>query len=348
MKRNNSIQLWRFVCSIAIVILHYNIQVGFCDKTGYGKGLRLIVEFFFILSGFLLAHKMDTKPETTPFGVLQGKLKSLYPHYLFSFLILAAAYALIDRTSVIKNIIKNFYEVFLLQNIFRGAKGFAAYNEPAWYVATLIFASYVVAVLLKRCFSLYMEVIAPASVLLIYSYFIKYHGSVSKWGGATELFNIDRLFLRGFAGISLGCLVYMAYRRLLEIEWKAWACRLMSVLLDIGLLLLLVFSFYYYGGLWDIVVTGGYAALILLSFLQNQQNTKSPGERFGRLCNYLGALSYAVYLNQELFRRVVLRYVPYLNHWSIQAILLYVAGLIGYSMLTMWTVNKIMKIVWRS
>lgn len=86
MKRNYTVEFYRFITIIFIAVFHFGIQ--YTGKFHWPKGGYLGVEFFFILSGFFLmreANKDKIKGESDSklsVNYLLSKLKRLYPDYL--------------------------------------------------------------------------------------------------------------------------------------------------------------------------------------------------------------------------------------------------------------------------
>lgn len=88
MKRNHSIDFFRFIFAMLIVFYHYLFHI-LGRKTGWYIG----VEFYFILSGFFLMKSYEENKkfclgEYKATNYLVDKIKKLYPHYLFSFLVM--------------------------------------------------------------------------------------------------------------------------------------------------------------------------------------------------------------------------------------------------------------------
>ena len=75
--KNSRIEFWRFCFAIGIAIMHF----------GYYNGFYIAVDFFFMLSGFLLMTSMARHPDWSVWKIFKGRLAGLYPHYLLSFLL---------------------------------------------------------------------------------------------------------------------------------------------------------------------------------------------------------------------------------------------------------------------
>ena len=82
--KNNLIELYRFIFILCICIGHFfanynnilGIKINFFER-GY-----LSVEFFFILSGFLFALKIDKNHNINIYDFIVSKIKRFYPIYV--------------------------------------------------------------------------------------------------------------------------------------------------------------------------------------------------------------------------------------------------------------------------
>lgn len=85
--KNNMISVWRVIFSYAIVFVH------FFNQYGHFTGWYIGVEFFFIVSGWLLSADLEKKNRNT-YVYTWSRFKRLYPEYFWAFLVSALLYAL--------------------------------------------------------------------------------------------------------------------------------------------------------------------------------------------------------------------------------------------------------------
>ena len=191
--KNNAIEFYRFLFAVIVYMLHARHYVG--GSIPWTKGY-LGVEFFFILAGFLLFKHFENHPihssiENFNWCYLKQRIKRLFPQHVFSWIGMCfVSVYLYDNTW--QNIIKKGYGEFLLLQAF----GFPSIiiNGVVWYLRALLLATYCIGYLILKRKDLFVYIIAPVSVGVIYGYFAETYNTLN----TGKLF-----FLRGFAGMSL-------------------------------------------------------------------------------------------------------------------------------------------------
>lgn len=192
-RKNNSIEFLRFLFMSILVAWHG----GFNFFThGY-----LVVEFFFILSGYFIYTSLVKKNK----GTLQytlDKIKRTYLEYIIACVFmfgLVALHALIhhEHFFTLDNLFKFIAECLLLQNIGIFSGGF---NTPLWYFSVLIWGGGGLYALLKYNKRLTVNIILPLYILLFYTYIFSRRDSIECWD--KDIFYIP--MLRGLADMSVG------------------------------------------------------------------------------------------------------------------------------------------------
>lgn len=158
-QRNNVIEFYRYLFMLVLLAWHGNY--GFFQH-GY-----LVVEFFFILSGYLLMNSYLKKPKTAAQYTID-RLKRCYFEYFvasfLTFLYFGILYNCLKHTMSLEVVLKYLPEIFLVQSvgIFNGG-----YNYPMWYFSVLIVGGYFLYFLISRCKSWATSFILP--LLIVFS-----------------------------------------------------------------------------------------------------------------------------------------------------------------------------------
>lgn len=214
-KRNGTIDFWRFIFAAGIVMYHarplFERDLFVCGYIG--------VEFFFIVSGYLLMKKADKRRSAAEragvsldiYGenlrMIRHKVSGILP-YLLPALLCAVLFRFVlsgmGAGEMLREMIYGLPELFSLQMFGFENSGFI---DVAWYLSALFIVSFLIYPILlrqKRGFVLYA---APLLVLFIYGFFSRtLNGAVNMpvhWYGLCY-----KGLLRGIAGMSLGCISY--------------------------------------------------------------------------------------------------------------------------------------------
>lgn len=276
--KNNSIEFLRFLFMSILVAWHGGFHFF---AHGY-----LVVEFFFILSGYFIYTSLIKNDK----GTLQytvDKIKRTYLEYIiacvFMFgLISLHAFVYKNQNLTLDNIFMFISELLLLQNvgIFNGG-----FNYPLWYFSVLIWGGGGLYALLKYNKRLTLNIILPLYILLFYTYIFGKGDSIECWD--KDIFYIP--MLRGLADMSVGIMTAKLSLMILpEIKKSSLLFDFISVLSFV--LLLFVF---YIDKAYDRYV------LIFIPFLiLNCVCTKGFLYRlFNRKCfSQLGGITYEMYL----------------------------------------------------
>lgn len=312
----NSNYLWRIIFTIMIALLHSNYTRIDQAYTGW----YLAVDYFFVVSGFFLVHSAEHKKEATDRYMIR-RIKKLYPHQLLSFIVIYTyMYIIGKKTGFFSGIIKHMGEYF--------------YNFPIWYISVLLLSSFVIHYLVISHSELYKGVIAPCSVVLIYGYLYRNCASLNT-GNNIGLF-LNEYYIRGFAGMSLGAIIYYIVKELEKIQFKDIMWKILR-LVEYSIFFGVIIITYNHGGkndTWFVILIG---VGVLCSFIRNKESIVN-----NKIMKYLNELMYPVFLNHVFI--IVLLKDRGISGYSVKNILIYLIVLIVYSVFTKTFVQGCMNI----
>ncbi len=207
-REQNSFDIWRVVFTFVIMLFHLVNGSPFYDKYPMIKyHWYIAVEFFFILSGYLLMQHVQKCKEESTFEYLKGRIWRLYPEYLLAFLVMASIRSYQSGLNIFKIIIPNWLEAVMLQSI--GTNIFPYVNNPAWYVSALIISSCLIYYMLIKHRELYLNFIGPGLIILIFSYLFRKYERLELFYHTEGVFGNTGL-LRAIMGITIGVYAFLA------------------------------------------------------------------------------------------------------------------------------------------
>lgn len=340
--RNGMADLMRFVFSLVIVIFHFSVSMQY-DIKPFNKGF-IGVEFFFLLSGYLLAGSLKkiSYDKNTIFndviGFLKKKCSAFLPYHLIIFGSVFVVYELIYRWKpgvLIKNVINTVPDLFFIQML-----GFhrTNYLKMEWYISAMLIVMAILTPLIIRFRKPMLQYILPITAFVCYGYILNSFSSLDllfEWTG----FCYAGL-IRAFAGISMGCFIYtITEAGLLDKFPKA-----ILLIAEFGCYALVLFYSYDSG-----FEMSKYAVIPLITIAVMITFTKKAELSFlnNKFTAFLGKWSLSVYLTQILLKRPLMvwktRYNPGFD--LLYYLLIYVAIELLISLILMFLVDFIMKLI---
>lgn len=332
MKKNN-IEIWRFLFTICVALLHF----------GYFNGFYIAVDFFFVLSAFLLCKSILGGVEEHHHNVLfyvKKRIARLYPHYLYSLLIMLIWQIHSHYISGIylnkkSFLVDTFLEMIFLQLLYPFSN---LLNGVTWYISALVIWLPIMVYLLIYHKRIYTYVIAPYTSIFIYTYFLASWGHVDF--GFVWLGHFNGGLLRGLAALNLGVVAYTIYTQVSRYNFTKLFHNLLATIEIAGYLLIILTSAFWRQTKWDFIEITLIMFLIIISFIQQGFLHRMAGSKF---VAYLGKLSYPIFLN-HIFISIMIR-----SHWhgdiTLKMTIVYIIVLTIYSMLTLKIVETCTRIV---
>ena len=200
MTKYNFVYFWKIIYTYMILILHYNL---FNNPEALGMGWYIAVEFFFVVSGYLVAVDSDRGGTT---GIwLRKRLVGLYPLYLLGFIqmFLLRTYC-IGVADKAKSLIEHYPEILGIHVL--GFRMHDYINDISWYVPVYIAIGTLLHYLYKNHRESFLYIIGPIFILGFGGYFFRTVGCLDVW-------NLDYVYLpcpmtRAALGMSVGMFAY--------------------------------------------------------------------------------------------------------------------------------------------
>ncbi len=216
-KRNGEIDLLRFIFSVIIVIHHYNASFDFnILKNGY-----IAVEFFFLLSGYLMAQSAykitSRKDKLEPseiadlsWSFIIKKVKAFYPYYAFAVIFQVIVRNIFINQDSIKTLANNFLRslpTFTLTFLGFNNNSKTLHVGSTWYLSAMIIAMFILFPFLLKNFHVSSKLFFPAMSMFVLGYLYQTYGTLANWGTWSGLcFNG---VLRAVGEISFGASMFV-------------------------------------------------------------------------------------------------------------------------------------------
>lgn len=299
LNKYNSIPFWRVVFTFSIAVFHFSGKFPvFLDVYKCKIGWRIAVEFFFIVSGFLLAYKCRNS-EMDAFQYTKHKFWRFLPEYVFMLIFLIPyriVFLELHRSELVIYLFNLLDDIFFLHGT---GIGFVNVNGATWYLSSLMICGYIIYYLYKKYPETFVKFIAP--VMVIFSYSVLYK-TIHHLSGKFEITSIyvSVALIRGFAGISMGVLAYELYVRVNEIKFTRLGKVICSLIEFGGYAWVLLLTFKKGSTKSDFVCVLVFFICVVLSFSRKEKNILYNN----RVINYLSKISYSIYLNHIVIKNM--------------------------------------------
>lgn len=325
MKKVISIEFLRFVLMLQICLWHYSSCVGFMSQ-GY-----IAVEFFFILSGYLMYHSYMKENSKSILDYTISKIRSFFPKILFAFILFGFTFDAIIR----ENPERIVNDLSLLSGV--GILKGSGINSPIWYISALIVGGGMVYAILRKIGDIAVSIIFPLVVLLVYSYILTVNNySLELWN---TVGGFHMPFWRGVAGICLGCIVckFQILKKNVIDSKYVWHLNVLLIVALYGYIVS-VFSKEHYDG-YAIIC---FVIIILASFSEKNVLNRIIKQKFWLK---LGALSFDMFILHAYVLRFIYKMenVGFLEKDNMINIFIYVPLLLLISYLFDFVFKKYIK-----
>lgn len=313
--RNPVIDIARMVFCFGVINLHMNpIRIASEPNLIMCFGY-LGVEFFFILSGYLMAihaqkalshDEIELGSETWSF--IGRKFLSIFPYYIISWVIcfLLARYP--DRFAfeyAAKDMILSIPYILQLE-----LAGFSVFpvNDPSWFLSAMFLAMMILYPLLLRFRSSFSKLIAPITAIWCYGYLFTVCGKLSTIEPLEGTF-LHTGMLRAFGGICLGCFLH-------EVQMACDRASPERASVSSGVALTVVELLCYIGAVLCMRTTKLcrtdflFILLVSVAITISFSGRSFSGRVFKRAYPWIGKLSMCLYLTNSPARRMTVLLLP--------------------------------------
>lgn len=202
-----NINFFRFIFALFIVMFHGRNIIELPKYLGGIQHCNVCVDFFFIISGFLLFLKLKPDNDTRKFAV--NRFLRLAPNIWLSVILIGILSIFIH--DIHWTLDGNFLRILLLHNIGLSPKAGGTFMIVLWFVSALFWTSLFYAYIFKIFDKKYLNLIIWILVVICYSIYMQYNNFLP--GGHIKniylIFNIG--ICRALASMGLGYFISMAY-----------------------------------------------------------------------------------------------------------------------------------------
>lgn len=270
----------RGIAALAIAFYHYRPT-----NAGY-----LIVDFFFLLSGFVLFHSSVYSNHVDSKTFIIRRIFRLYPLHVFTLMMFASTYFLIYGAfpSYKDGTMFTFLQhLTLTQNIGLNPSGIT-WNYPSWYLSVQFWISiFFILIISKRtqtsllvCTSLFLLLIIFHNTSHLGTFYQNYYGMVNSG------------ILRGVASFILGILAYRVYLFFKPIK-ASQSLYSFAELLSLALFLIIFLA--RDGKFSKLDFLAPFIFLVMVVAFSLERGLASS---ILKPFQFLGTISYSIYLNQ--------------------------------------------------
>ena len=318
-QRVTAIELIRFIVAVSVMIFHF--FTIYIEGDGVILFAFILVEFFFILSGFFMMKHVSERenPMSMPAYVLH-KAASFYPVYMIVFAVQFVIFVCMNHlkspAEVLGRLFHFKWEALLLQN--------AGFNpDPqfgvdyllgqAWYLSAMLLALVIAYPLARYLKKYYLSVVCPLVILFVYSYIIQTLGTLNI---GNEYFGvIMSAVLRGLAGTCVGSLGYAAYAHFRE---KGFTKKKTASVIEAACYVCFIALFFlkekYTSAADSLFFILVFFLMVLFAFVGETPVSVFLNSHGVKLQTYLGSLSLYLYLVHWSVMSAMQLWAPKLNH----------------------------------
>lgn len=310
-KRNDMAELMRFLFCILVVGFHVQMTLVKGENSWFECG-ALGVEFFFVLSGLLLAKSLEKIAQSKDYQIFNpsiklvwGRIKPILPYHFIGIVAILIAIAVWDSASFTDRLLRGIPSIFLVQMFPTGTHGLDyALIGPEWYLSAMYLMMLVIVPLFLVLRKHIRGVFASLCILCLVAIVVIGVGFALGWN-----LPINFTFCyRAAAELSIGMLTYYLAQWLASKHLNLRAVEIIGycIALALGVLPMPESRM---GICMSVTVVCSVAALAATF---SGRGISTSDERFSQICAKLGRWSLPIYI----FHPVVIEALRMMWHMS--------------------------------
>lgn len=271
-KHNGIISFWKFCFCVMIIFFHGRIFAGEGETAILPRG-SIGVEFFFIVSGFLLAKSTFKRNSQEigethehlgkeTFGFIIKKYLFFLPYVLFAGILTLSLQNIFKHISLTQNI-TSLWDMFIFR--MTGIKGNVVAG-PAWYLSAMLLSMMILYPMLRKYKHNFVYLVAPLVVLFGFGWLSHTYSNLRDpelWTGL-----VYKGLIRGFVELTLGCILYLVCQKLKQVHFTKLGKILITIIEISGFLVTFAISQFVSSTKFDFIVVVALAISILLAFTE--------------------------------------------------------------------------------
>lgn len=339
-KRNHTIDLLKFMFSLVIMLRHSEMM--FQGDLRYEHitflGGSRAVEFFFIVSGYLIAASCLNRRYDNAMEYMWHKIRPFLLPVWISWLVSFIGIHMIAENVTVRTLLRDalysIFDLLFLRNAgFRGI----SYIGTSWYISALMLSTLIICVPLMRYRETYVFWLAPVSAIMILGYLSHECGhivDIDQWMGIAY-----KCQLRAFAEIDLGIFLYGVCLYLKKVDLTGLGRCLLGCMEIAGYGIAMAYMLYESNTYkYDFVMVILLSVSISITFSEKTFSCLI-GEKAPGIFGWLGKYSLYIYLDQKVVYNIVPHFFGDRTYGEMLA--LYVIGVLLTALFVMKCVELI-------
>ncbi len=306
--KNGKIEFARFAFSVIVMFFHVYQTIGFKSYDYFGqptffKNGWFGVEFFFVVSGYLMAasafKKQNSQAELSKdtFSFMRKKIMAVLPYHLIVFIVSFIYLAIVkhvDFLGFVKLFVESIPNFLLVQ---RSGLTNRDVLGLEWYISDMLIAMLILYPLLRRFYNQFSKIVSPVLSLLIVGYLIKTTGALN--GTLDWSVLVSKTLLRAIAEICAGVFVFEVCRDLKKLKFSKKDKVVLTVLEIFSYVMVIGFVAGNYPKSYAGTILIFVCIAVCLSF---SDITYGKSIFNNKVVYYLGSLSLPLYLCHSIMR----------------------------------------------